>query len=90
MCKKNVQTGFTGYIVYIAAIWMVERIRMAWGNKLLCLSVFFTEALARWQWNEETVTGVIWVFDDFDSSAFAAFEVDVLQRGENRPWDALS
>ncbi len=28
--------------------------------------------------------------DDFSSSAFAAFEVDVLQRGESRPWDALS
>ncbi len=36
------------------------------------------------------VTRVIWVFDDFSSSAFAAFEVDVLQRGESRPWDALS
>ncbi len=35
------------------------------------------------------VTGVIWVLDYFSSSAFAAFEVDVLQRGESRPWDAL-
>ncbi len=33
---------------------------------------------------------VIWVLDYFDRSAFAAFEVDVLQRGESRPWDALS
>ncbi len=33
---------------------------------------------------------VIRVLDDFSSSAFAAFEVDVLQRGESRPWDALS
>ncbi len=38
----------------------------------------------------EAVTGVIWVLGDFDSSASAAFEVDVLQRGESRPWDALS
>ncbi len=48
------------------------------------------EALTRWQQSEETVTGVIWVLDDFDSSASAAFEVDVLQRGESRPRDALS
>ncbi len=48
------------------------------------------EALTRWQQSEKTVTGVIWVFDDFDSSASAAFEVDVLQRGESRPRDALS
>ncbi len=34
------------------------------------------------------VTGVSWVFKDFSSSAFTAFEVDVLQRGESRPWDA--
>ncbi len=39
------------------------------------------EALARWQCDEKTVTGVIWVLDYFCSSAFAAFEVDVLQRG---------
>ncbi len=31
-----------------------------------------------------------WVFDYFSSSAFAAFEVDVLQRGESRPRDVLS
>ncbi len=48
------------------------------------------EALTRWQQSEKTVTGVIWVLGDFDSSASAAFEVDVLQRGESRPWDALS
>ncbi len=43
------------------------------------------EALARWQLNEETVTGMIRVLDDFSSSACAVFEVDVLQRGKNRP-----
>ncbi len=43
------------------------------------------EVLARWQQNEKTVTRVIQVLDDFSSSAFAAFEVDVLQRGESRP-----
>ncbi len=48
------------------------------------------EALTRRQQSEKTVTRVIWVLGDFDSSAFAAFEVDVLQRGESRPWDALS
>ncbi len=31
------------------------------------------------------VTGVIRVFDDFSSSAFAAFEVDVLQEGRADP-----
>ncbi len=41
------------------------------------------EALTRWQQSEKTVTRVIWVFDDFDSSASAAFEVDVpAERGE--------
>ncbi len=34
-------------------------------------------ALARWQQNEKTVTGMICVLDDFCSSAFATFEVDV-------------
>ncbi len=34
---------------------------------------------------EKTVTRVVRVLDDFDSSAFAAFEVDVQQRGESRP-----
>ncbi len=33
---------------------------------------------------------MVWVLNDFDSSAFAAFKVDVLQRGKSRPWDALS
>ncbi len=33
---------------------------------------------------------MIWVLDYFSSSAFAVFEVDVLQRGESRPWDVLS
>ncbi len=58
----------------------------------MCRTVFFhdfchhaPEVLARWQCNEETVTEVICVLDDFSSSAFAAFEVDVLQRGESRP-----
>ncbi len=48
------------------------------------------EALTRWQQSEKTVTGVIWVLGDFDSCASAAFEVDVLQRGESIPWDTLS
>ncbi len=41
------------------------------------------EALARWQWNEKMVTGVIRVLDDFYSSAFAAFEVDVLSYSQS-------
>ncbi len=44
-----------------------------------------TEALTRWQQSEKTVTRVVRVLDDFDSSAFAAFEVDVLQGGESSP-----
>ncbi len=58
---------------------------MAWGKKLiLSLSVF---AIMLWKHlpdgsKMETVVRVIWVLDDFISSAFAAFEVDVLQRGE--------
>ncbi len=48
------------------------------------------EALTRWQQSEKTVTRVVRVLDDFDSSASAAFEVDVLQRGESRSWDTLS
>ncbi len=54
---------------------------MAWG-------VFFhhaTDAHTRWQQSEKTVTRVFYVFDDLSSSAFAAFEVEVLQRGESRP-----
>ncbi len=62
---------------------------MAWGKRfLLSLSVFChqaTEVLTRWQQSENTVTRVVRVLDDFDSSTFAAFEVDVLQRGESRP-----
>ncbi len=62
---------------------------MARAKKLiLSLSVFaimLLHALARWQQNEETVVRVIWVLDYFISSAFAVFEVDVLQRGESRP-----
>ncbi len=58
---------------------------MVWGKKLI-LSLNFchhvTEVLARWQQNEET--RVILVLDDFDSSAFTAFEVDVLLRVESR------
>ncbi len=41
--------------------------------------------LTRWQQSEKTVTRVVRVLDDFDSSASAAFDVDVLQRGESRP-----
>ena len=44
-----------------------------------------TEALTRWQQNEKRVTRVICVLNDFNSSAFAAVEVDVLQRGKSRP-----
>ncbi len=44
-----------------------------------------TEALNRWQQSKKTVTRVVRVLDEFDRSAFAAFEVDVLQRGESRP-----
>ncbi len=62
---------------------------MAWGKKLLLrLSVFAIrqrKRLTRWQQSEKTVTRVVQVLDDFDRSAFAAFEVDVLQRGESRP-----
>ncbi len=63
---------------------------MAWGKKLfLSLSVFAIMLQKRLP-DEKTVTGVIWVLDDFSSSAFTAFEVDDLQRGKSRPWDALS
>ncbi len=55
----------------------VSRSLMAWGKKLL-LSLSVPEKM------------VSWVFEDFSSPAFTAFEVDVLQRGESRPWDALS
>ncbi len=62
---------------------------MAWGKKLLLsLSVFAIMLLKRLPDGSEMkkmVTGVIRVLDDFSSSAFAAFEVDVLQRGESRP-----
>ncbi len=71
---------------------------MAWGKKLLLsLSVFAIMLLKRLpdgskrkRWLPWWVESLIWVFDDFSSSAFTAFEVDVLQRGESRPWDALS
>ncbi len=66
---------------------------MVWGKKLLLsFSVFAIMLLKRLPDGSKmkTVTGVIWIFEDFSSSAFAAFEVDVLQRGESRPWDALS
>ncbi len=66
----------------------VLRSLMAWGMKLLLsLSVFChhaPEALARWQWTEKMVTVVIWVFEDFSSPAFAAFEVDVLPEREEQ------
>ncbi len=62
---------------------------MAWGKKLLLsLSVFAIMLLKRLPDGSEMkkmVTRVIRVLDDFSSSAFAAFEVDVLQRGESRP-----
>ncbi len=61
---------------------------MARGKKLL-LSLSFchqvAEALTRWQQSENTVTRVVRVLDDFDSSTSAAFEVDVLQRGRADP-----
>ncbi len=38
--------------------------------------------------NRKDGYGVSWIFEDFSSSAFTAFDVDVLQRGESRPWDA--
>ncbi len=62
---------------------------MAWGKKLLLsLSVFAIMLLKRLPDGSEIkkmVTRVIRVLDDFSSPAFAAFEVDVLQRGESRP-----
>ncbi len=62
---------------------------MAWGKKLLLgLSVFAIMLLKRLPDGSEMkkmVTRVIRVLDDFSSPAFAAFEVDVLQRGESRP-----
>ncbi len=62
---------------------------MAWGKEAPPKSLSFChhamEALTRWQQNEKTVTRVICDLDDFSSSAFAGFEVDVLQRVESRP-----
>ncbi len=57
------------------------------GKKLLSFCFFHhaTDALTRWQQIEKTVTMMFYVFDDFSSSAFAALEVEVLQRGESRP-----
>ncbi len=59
------------------------------GKKLLlslsCFAIKAAEALTRWQPSEKTVTRVIWVFDDFVSSASASFDVDVLQRGRADP-----
>ncbi len=71
----------------------VLRSLMAWGKKLLLsLSVFAIMLLKRLPdgSKQKSLEKVIWVFEDFCSSAFAAFEVDVLQRGKSRPWDALS
>ncbi len=74
--------------------WVELRSLMALGKKLLLsLSVFairLRKRLPDGSRSEKTVTRVIWVFGDFDSSASAAFEVDVLQRGESRPRDTLS
>ncbi len=56
---------------------------MAWAKKLLLsLSVFAIMLRKRLPDGSKmlTVTGVICVLDDFGSSAFAAFEVDFLQR----------
>ncbi len=56
---------------------------MAWAKKLLLsLSVFAIMLRKRLADGSKmlTVTGGICVLDDFGSSAFAAFEVDFLQR----------
>ncbi len=65
----------------------------AWGKKLLLsLSVLPScyGSACQMAVKEETVTREICVLDDFSSSAFAAFEVDVLQRRERGPRDVLS
>ncbi len=58
---------------------------MAWGKKLfLSLSVFAIMLLKRLpdgSKQKKMVTGVSWIFEDFSSSAFTAFDVDGLQRG---------
>ncbi len=51
----------------------------------LCFCHQAAEALTRWQPSEKTVTRVIWVFDDFVSSASASFDVDVLAEGRADP-----
>ncbi len=90
--ERDVQTAFFFKNVYETEF--VFRSLMAWGKKLLLsLSVFAIMLLKRLpdgSKQKRWLPGVIWVFDDFSSSAFAAFEVDDLQRGESRPWDALS
>ncbi len=44
----------------------------------LCFCHQAAEALTRWQPSEKTVTRVIWVFDDFVSSASASFDYSEL------------
>ncbi len=69
---------------------------MVWGKKLLqSLSVFAIMLLKRLPDGDGSkmkrrLPGVIWVLDDFSSSAFEAFEVDVLQRGNALRWAQLS
>ncbi len=60
---------------------------MAWGKKLLLsLSVFAIRQRKRLPDGSRVKRQLLgWFEIDFDSSAFAAFEVDVLQRGESRP-----
>ncbi len=76
--------------MYKDRVWVKEP--DVWGKKLLLsLSVFAIMLLKRLQMAVNRKDGYqAGVLDDFSSSAFAAFEVDVLQRGKRRPWDALS
>ncbi len=53
MCKRNVQTGCTGYILYIAAIRMVE------NNDYEYLTDYYMESY----WCYEMLCYVISVFD---------------------------
>ncbi len=60
---------------------------MALGKKLLLSLSVFAIRLRKRLPDGSRVNRVL---NDFDSSASAAFEVDVLQRGESRPRDTLS
>ncbi len=56
------------------------------GNIIHVLKILISTSVAtilKWLYTYVQVIGVWWWI-------FAAFEVDVLQRGESRPWDALS